>query len=109
MLGPSPPACVLPPRDASCVCASPQQSEAHLPMRLCPRTAGLYYYSARLAPQAYKGVAGFMTAHCNIMGVLTSVAFIILQLAGLLANIRYAVTFDDTTGARACVGVCACV
>ncbi|MEW5311491.1 MAG: hypothetical protein WDW38_003201 [Sanguina aurantia] len=64
----------------------------------CPSIGGLYYYSARLAPQAYKGVAGFMTAHCNIMGVLTSVAFIILQLAGLLANIRYAVTFDDTTG-----------
>lgn len=60
--------------------------------------AGLYYYSARLAPQAYKGVAGFMTAHCNLIGVITSLAFIVTQLAWLVSNIRYAVTYDYLTG-----------
>lgn len=62
------------------------------------RCAGLYYYSARLAPRAYKGLAGFMTASCNILGVVTSLPYIIMQVAQLLATIRYALTYDTMTG-----------
>lgn len=60
--------------------------------------AGLYYYSARLAPQGYKGVAGFMTAHCNLFGVLTSIAYLVMELAWLIANMRYAATYDSSQG-----------
>lgn len=58
----------------------------------------MYYYSARLAPQAYKGLAGFMTACCNILGVVTALAYVIMQLAQLLATIRYTITYDYLTG-----------
>ncbi|MEW5304001.1 MAG: hypothetical protein WDW36_006644 [Sanguina aurantia] len=49
-------------------------------------------------PQAYKGLAGFMTASCNILGVMTSLPYIIMQVAELLATIRYALTYDTMTG-----------
>ncbi|MEW5311493.1 MAG: hypothetical protein WDW38_003203 [Sanguina aurantia] len=64
----------------------------------CPNIGGLYYFSARLAPQAYKGLAGFMTASCNIAGIVTSIPYVIFQLAELSANIRYALTYDTMTG-----------
>lgn len=78
-------------------------------MLLAMCRTGLYYYSARLSPQAYKGVAGFMTAHCNITGLLTALPFIVMQLANLLANIRFAVTYDNFLGGggRSCIAVSA--
>lgn len=44
-----------------------------------------------------------MTASCNILGVMTSLPYIIMQVAELLATIRYALTYDTMTGARVCV------
>ncbi|MEW5300876.1 MAG: hypothetical protein WDW36_003772 [Sanguina aurantia] len=64
----------------------------------CPNIGGLYYYSARLAPGGYKGVAGFMTAWCNICGVMTSLAILVVQLTRLFANMRYAITYDAVKG-----------
>ncbi|MEW5313660.1 MAG: hypothetical protein WDW38_005207 [Sanguina aurantia] len=64
----------------------------------CPNIGGLYYYSARLAPGEYKGVAGFMTAWCNICGVMTSLAILVVQLTRLFANMRYAITYVAVEG-----------
>ncbi|MEW5304804.1 MAG: hypothetical protein WDW36_007388 [Sanguina aurantia] len=39
-------------------------------MSACPMIGGLYYFSGRLAPLKLKAIAGFLTAHFNVIGVM---------------------------------------